>query len=120
MKIVSGAQAKQIDQYTIDHEPIASIDLMERAGSRLVEKVNHIFTGPNSYFIFAGPGNNGGDGLVMARLLHEQGNLVQVYLLKIHDFSPELTENISRADSIGVQIKIIESEHEIEKFQIGN
>src|SRR5687767_11340422 len=104
MKIVSGAQAKQFDQYTINHEPISSIDLMERAGVRLVEKVKDIFTGIRSYIIFAGPGNNGGDGLVMARLLHEQGNLIQVFVLKTREFSPELTENISKAEAKGIKI----------------
>jgi ADP-dependent NAD(P)H-hydrate dehydratase / NAD(P)H-hydrate epimerase len=116
MKIISGIRAKQIDQFTMEHEPIASIDLMERAGLHLAEKINHIFTAPHAYTIFAGPGNNGGDGLVMARLLHEQKNSVQVFVLGGKEYSAELTENISRAK--GIPIHTIQSESDISSIHI--
>ena len=64
MKIFRTAQIKSIDAATIKYEPIASIDLMERAAQRLTEAISGRFGGKGKLFaIFAGPGNNGGDGL---------------------------------------------------------
>ena len=96
MKIFSASQIKKADQYTIEHEPISSVDLMERAGQRLVEEVLAIFPQTNSYVIFAGPGNNGGDGLVMARLLKDKNKQVKVFLLDGDHPSAELTTNLER------------------------
>ena len=55
-------------------EPIASIDLMERAGTRFVEHLTETLN-LNDFrgiYLFCGPGNNGGDGLVIARLLAQK------------------------------------------------
>ncbi len=71
MKILSAEQIKALDQFTIQNEPVASIDLMERASLAFVNwftKKFHNEDGP--VYIFCGPGNNGGDGLAIARLLH--------------------------------------------------
>ena len=69
MKIFESVQVREIDNYTIAHEPVDSIDLMERAARRLAGwYVRHYHT-DRRVLIFAGPGNNGGDGFVMARLL---------------------------------------------------
>lgn len=81
IKILSAAQIREADQYTISHEPIKSIDLMERAAVRFTELFTAKFPGPIPIFIFSGYGNNGGDGLAIARLLLQKNDQVQVYIL---------------------------------------
>jgi len=81
MKIFEAAQVHDIDGYTIRHEPIGSIELMERAATRLADwYVRHYHT-DRKVVIIAGPGNNGGDALVMARLLAGRQFRVDCYLL---------------------------------------
>jgi ADP-dependent NAD(P)H-hydrate dehydratase / NAD(P)H-hydrate epimerase len=83
VKILRAHQIKELDAYTIAHEPVAAIDLMERAATALAEWVynHHSFNTPCC--IIAGPGNNGGDGLALARLLHASGYPVRVVLCLI-------------------------------------
>jgi ADP-dependent NAD(P)H-hydrate dehydratase / NAD(P)H-hydrate epimerase len=69
MKIFTSKQIRQIDDYTIKHEPVASADLMERAAEKLLEWYVEKFEISTPLYIFVGPGNNGGDGLALARLL---------------------------------------------------
>ena len=113
MKIFTSDQIKNADRFTIENEPITSSALMERAGSRLVEEVLDIFPNTQDFTIFAGPGNNGGDGLVMARLLQEKNKTVQVVLLDTGSLSPELTLNIDRWTSIGNDINYIRHTEDI-------
>ena len=70
MKILSADQIRKADQYTIEHEPIKSIDLMERASNAFVEWFVTNFDQSRKVFIFCGTGNNGGDGLTIGRMLH--------------------------------------------------
>ena len=83
MKIFTTAQIRELDKYTIEHEPIASLDLMERAARVLTQVVVQERTVATPIVIFAGPGNNGGDALAMARMLSEQNYQVNVYLFNI-------------------------------------
>ena len=80
MKIFEAAQVRIIDAYTIEHEPVKSIDLMERASIRLTGWYVRHFHTDQRVLIFAGPGNNGGDALAMARLLAERQYRVQCYI----------------------------------------
>ncbi|OJV23735.1 MAG: hypothetical protein BGO32_13270 [Bacteroidetes bacterium 37-13] len=71
MKILSATQIKEADAFTIANEPIASIDLMERAASAFTDKFLELFdVYDKPITIICGIGNNGGDGLAIARLLH--------------------------------------------------
>ncbi|MCU0456864.1 MAG: NAD(P)H-hydrate dehydratase [Bacteroidales bacterium] len=79
MKIFTCSQIREIDQYTIKHEPIASADLMERAATRLYEWFSAEFDRSVPVYVFSGTGNNGGDGLALARLLAAAGYTVSVY-----------------------------------------
>ena len=83
MKIFTTAQIHELDKYTIEHEPIASLNLMERAAHALTQAVTQEWPVTTPVVIFAGPGNNGGDALAMARLLSEQNYQVSVYLFNI-------------------------------------
>jgi len=81
MKIFATRQIAEIDRYTIENEPIADVDLMERAATQMVNwLISHISAG-KKLVVFAGPGNNGGDALAIARMMAGHNYLVEVYLL---------------------------------------
>ena len=83
MKIFTSAQIHELDRYTIDHEPIKSVDLMERAAKAITRAVAEEWTTHTPVVVFAGPGNNGGDALAVARLLTNEGYKVRTYLFNI-------------------------------------
>ncbi len=83
MKIFTTAQIRELDKYTIEHEPIASLNLMERAAHALTQAVIEEWPSTMPVVVFAGPGNNGGDALAMARMLSEKNYQVSVYLFNI-------------------------------------
>lgn len=83
MKIFASHQIKELDNYTITHEPIESINLMERAAKAIVRAITAKWHSSIPIVAFAGPGNNGGDALAVARLLAELGYRVQVFLFNI-------------------------------------
>jgi len=84
MKIFPVSQFAEIDQYTIQNEPIASIDLMERASNAFYWRFKQLFP-HGDVSVLVGPGNNGGDALAVARMLIKDGRDVQVYLLTNED-----------------------------------
>lgn len=97
MKIFTTAQIHELDKYTIEHEPIASLNLMERAARALTEAVIQEWPATMPVVIFAGPGNNGGDALAMARMMSEQNYQVTVYLFNISgQLSPDCAANKQR------------------------
>jgi NAD(P)H-hydrate epimerase len=81
IKILSADQIKQLDAFTIRDEPIASIDLMERACKAFVNWFIVRFDVTRKVGIVCGTGNNGGDGLGIARLLNERGYYIQVWII---------------------------------------
>ncbi len=81
MKILTGGQFRELDLYTITHEPVASVDLMERAARALTAALMRRWPErERRFFVFAGPGGNGGDGLAVARMLTDAGYVVTSYL----------------------------------------
>ena len=96
MKIFPSSIVREADAYTIKHEPIAGIDLMERAASKCFDLIDKKY-GKKTYYIFAGPGNNGGDGLVIARLLAGKQYEVFVFIVKVtNKFSQDFQTNLTR------------------------
>ena len=85
MKIFTGAQIKELDKFTIENEPVASIDLMERAAKAIVRALQDEWDNRTPFVVFAGPGNNGGDALAVACLMAEAGYEVSVYLFNVND-----------------------------------
>lgn len=81
MKILSASQIRELDKLTISHKPISSIDLMETAACECVKWILQNLSTQN-FTILAGRGNNGGDGLAIARLLHNQGKEVEVFWIE--------------------------------------
>lgn len=83
MKIFTSTQIHELDRYTIENEPIPSLDLMERAAMALTQTITEMYSASMPVVVFAGPGNNGGDGLAIARLMADKGYQVSVYLFNI-------------------------------------
>ena len=102
IKIFETAKVKELDQYTIDNEPIDSIDLVERASMAFVNEFCHHFSKQNRVVVFAGQGNNGADALAVARLLLDEGYRVEVYL-----FNP--TQHLSIDCETNKQRLLVES-----------
>jgi ADP-dependent NAD(P)H-hydrate dehydratase / NAD(P)H-hydrate epimerase len=80
MKIFNVEQIRAMDAYTVAHEPIASIDLMERASQAFVRWFCNQYVNTRPVAVFCGKGNNGGDGLAIARILSSCGYDVQVFI----------------------------------------
>lgn len=110
MNIYSADQVKAWDAYTIQHEPIASIDLMERAAQKCVDWLLLNSTQKDSFKIFCGKGNNGGDGLAIARLLFHQNKPVEVFILEFgKKGSPDFQANLERLHELPVTIHFIQA-----------
>ena len=106
LKILPVDDIRKADAYTIANEPVASIDLMERAGSACFRWIQKTAGRGHTFKIICGTGNNGGDGLVIARLLHQDNYAVEVFVVR---YSKEVTadfeENFNRlADMPGLVI----------------
>ena len=82
MKILSREQTQQADAYTIANEPIASIDLMERASEKFVDAIVDSILISEKIAIICGTGNNGGDGLAICRILSQKGYLVHPIIIQ--------------------------------------
>ncbi len=97
MKILSVAQIRRADQYTIENEPISSIDLMERASESFVNWFREKFNADQKVLILCGTGNNGGDGLAIARILGSSGYEVDVIIVGDWERgSPDFKINLDR------------------------
>ncbi|MBQ9203210.1 MAG: NAD(P)H-hydrate dehydratase [Prevotella sp.] len=97
MKIFTSAQIHELDKYTIEYEPVSSIELMERAAKALTQAITDRWAATTPVVIFAGSGNNGGDALAVARLLADQGYQVVAYLFNISgSLSPDCAANRQR------------------------
>ena len=112
MKIFSAEQFRKWDSYTIDNEPISSINLMERAAGQCVSWLEN-YSQNKSYIIFCGPGNNGGDGLAIARLLHKKNLRVIVYFISSSKTSNDFNKNIERLKEENIIPVILNNVNEI-------
>ncbi|MFA6260029.1 MAG: NAD(P)H-hydrate dehydratase [Bacteroidia bacterium] len=83
MKLLTAQQIKEWDRFTIQHEPVSSVDLMERAAQSCIEPILKIYHSlqRKNIVVFCGKGNNGGDGLAIARLLLSKHIPVAVFIL---------------------------------------
>ena len=83
MKVVTNQQMKEIDRKAIEEYGISGLTLMENAGLRIFQNLKDIYPDLRlkKIIIFAGSGNNGGDGFVVARHLFNYGTKVKVLLL---------------------------------------
>lgn len=101
MKIFSAEQIRAWDKFTIENEPVTSIDLMERAAEKCTQWLAKNFNKNDSFFIFCGPGNNGGDGLAIARLLKQKNYAVKVFIAGNKKGSRDFETNKERWEKEG-------------------
>jgi len=116
-KIFSSAQIKKADQFTIENEPISSVDLMERAGARLAEAIVEVFPTLSDYVVFCGPGNNGGDGLVIARWLLNTNRKVEVVVLDSNSYSNEFNGNLQLLKDLGKDVIYLKSNEQLNELR---
>ncbi len=111
MKLFSAVQIRQWDQYTIQNEPIASADLMERAAAQCYNWISSKFPDQRKYMVFCGPGNNGGDGLAIARMLILNRQTVQVFILGNTAInSRDFLINLEKLQACTARIELLEKE----------
>jgi NAD(P)H-hydrate epimerase len=109
LKVSTAKEMQYIDRVTIEKYGITGTILMERAGLTVVSRINEIlarvYRQLSSVVVLCGGGNNGGDGLVIARELHNQGKGVEVFLsAKPKDLKGDARLKYLIAKKIGVKI----------------
>ena len=101
LPIFSAEQIKLIDAHTINVEPIASIDLMERAALKCSQWLMKHYSLETIFKVCCGLGNNGGDGLAIARQLLEHGYRVEVFIINYSDkYSDDFIINKKRFETL--------------------
>lgn len=114
MKVLLRDEIVKADAWTIKNEPIASIDLMEKASLAFTQKFTAIFH-PNNHTIkiFCGTGNNGGDGLAIARLLMAEAYKTETYIVRLGSASsPDFNVNFKRLkDFSGSKVEDVNAEN---------
>lgn len=99
MKLLTVKQLRDWDAYTISHEPVSSTSLMERAAKACTGHILKNYSLEQQFAIFCGLGNNGGDGLAIARLLAGYGYGVNVIIVRHSDrTSEDFNINFSRLE----------------------
>ncbi len=121
MKILTAEEIRNWDKYTIQYEPILSIDLMERAAIISADWIKTNYPEAESFAIFCGKGNNGGDGLAIARLLVGSNSKVSVYILEFgHKGTDDFQTNLARLHKIaGTDIHFIQHRENFHPFPPG-
>lgn len=121
MKILTAQQIKALDRENITQFDTPSIELMERASGVLCEKLCEDYDTATPFMVFAGPGNNGGDGLALSRMLKERGYDVEVYLFNIkNSLSEDCLINKERLqEKEGVKLHEITTQFDLPKLGEG-
>ena len=121
MVILSAKQIRDWDLYTIRNKPIASIDLMESAATRCFQWMQQNGFLPNRFTIFCGKGNNGGDGLAIARLLNRHGCEVAIHILELGQIgTDDFQTNLTRLHDAGIPVHYIQSPEHFPSVPPGN
>jgi NAD(P)H-hydrate epimerase len=122
VKILSARQIRQADAYTIAHEPISSHELMERAATAaadaLVKHFDRKQMNPKHLHFFCGKGNNGGDGLVMARLLNNRYEITVWVCPVPNEASPDFLLNMRRLQQLNnVSVQLLQPQDSLPVLQ---
>ena len=113
MKVLTASEIRSADLYSIEHEPIKSIGLMERAAQECVKWIGKHFDRSFKFLVICGTGNNGGDGLAIARHLLKKKYKVETVIVRHSDGgSEDFLKNEIRLKKIkGAAIHNITSEN---------
>ena len=115
MKLLNPEQVRAADQYTIEKEPITSILLMERASNAFTEAFTKLYPISRPVVIFCGPGNNGGDGLAISRMLTQQDYIVDCFAFYGKDRSEDFEINFQRLSEL-IDINVIQTQSDLPKI----
>lgn len=107
MKVFTAENIRKCDQYTIAHEPVSSVQLMERAAVACANWIAEHCKSHKNIAVFCGTGNNGGDGFAIARLLHSKGFDVEIFTNNLKaKFSEDAAANLKKLRDIpGLSVK---------------
>ena len=95
--LYEAGEMRAVDAWAIEEQGVPSLDLMERAGEGLTRLTADVATGPGPVRVVVGKGNNGGDGLVVARLLRQEGREVEVMATgDVSELSGDPAANLER------------------------
>lgn len=113
MKILTGNQIKAVDAHTIEVDRITPLELMERASRSVSDWIIGKWNPSSGIKVFAGPGNNGGDALAVARMLSQAGYDVEAFLFKADKTLSKCCEqNLQRLQSAcpAVHVTVVETQ----------
>jgi len=117
MRVATAEEMRKIDTQTIEDIGIHGMVLMENAGMGVVNAIEERYGGasrPIRVSIFAGKGNNGGDGLVIARHLLNRGYDVTIYLISEPDkFAGDALTNLKIAQKLRISMEILLAEDQL-------
>jgi len=120
MKILNSSQIKIVDQNSIVEQGIISIDLMEKAAAKCLQWIEdqEEIDEANPIHVFCGLGNNGGDGLALARMLILEFYDVKVYIVHYSDkLSDDFLTNFNRAEEFEIHPISIHSEDDFPQIK---
>jgi len=117
MKLLTIPGIKELDQYTIKNEAISSFDLMERAAYRCTQWICKDYTNKKTIAVVCGPGNNGGDGFAIARLLNEKGFTVSCYKINFSNHQSEDNINQEKLFSRDHKLITIQNTNDLKKIK---
>ena len=115
MKLLTAAAMKELDRRVIQELGLPGVVLMENAGMRVVEVILKMQPAPARICVVAGPGNNGGDGLVIARQLQRAGREVSLLVFaRPEKYPPESAENYRYLRNTGFPLRHIMEEKDLD------
>lgn len=115
MKIFAPEQFKEIEVQTVERQGIELKGLMERAATAVFDRLVNEYPHKSTRFvIFCGSGNNGGDGLALARLLSNSGRDLRVFLQRSERYSKENQLNQDRLEHTSLEIEYFDGEEPFE------
>ncbi len=118
MKIPDVKQMRDWDAFTIKKEKISSLELMERAAEQCTNRIAKQYRQQKQIHIFCGKGNNGGDGLAMARQLKEKNFEPTVYIADFDEKeSDDFVKNLDRLQKTGIDIVFLKTEQQFPQLQ---
>ncbi len=123
MQLPTAAEMQALDNRAINELGIPGIVLMENAGRLTVEALVNHYGNPRDKIVvvFVGPGNNGGDGLVMARHLHQRGCRVRVYFpVPVEKIKGDAAINLKIVSRLGIVYKEILTEQAVGNIELNN
>jgi NAD(P)H-hydrate epimerase len=121
MKIYSPEQLRAWDRYTIDHEPVRPEALMERAAGRSADWILEHCPHPVRVMVFCGTGNNGGDGLVIARRLWQEALVVETWILDSgQPLSPDAEFHYRKLTALGAPVHFVTTRNEFPELKLND